>query len=467
MHTIGRPSRRAWRGAGLLLVAAGLLLILGCGKRADDEDLGAGGSWDLGPQGFDLGSPDLGGRDLGNGPRRDLGPDDYDLGVLHELTQLTVSGQVRLDFSSPAPRVEVTARCGEGSVRTLTDDSGAYAITSNVEGCHRLVLEYRKESYLPTYRVVQLPPPTSPVTLDLAMTTLYELQCGVSYCIVDGNPLSRMPRDPVARGWLQIQSAPGAVDYFGGEFRDTDGKLLWLTGFGYFDLRDGAGQQLSAFPPEAVCYGVGPEAVSSLVDLIPGTDLVEMNAYTLDAAAGRWTNLGPVAAVGVTSGYDEDNLPLIDFVTERMLPDLRSGVEDEGAWVCAPLMGSGWLAWGISVEPRACISLRVTNQCRYPLPNVVVDGHGRDHGYRVTTWTDRTGRACIEAAQSEPLARDYDFDTLEGETFWLNVKLSWDVSEVDFPSLELSRSAGSCAQPETCVPLTHVFDDYAIDTCPF
>ena len=453
-----------WLTPGALLL---LVLAMGCSASGPDQDASRdlpdnGKISELGPR-SDTGLPDQG---IDLGPPRDIGPDDYDLGVPHELTDITIRGQVSINFSAPAPWVQVLAHCEDQTVEAITDDEGHYTISSNVERCNQLVLHFHKESYLPTYRVVHLPPPTSPVTLDVVMTALKELQCGSSYCVVEGDPISTFPPGPMTRGWISVQSGPAAVDFFGGEFRDTRGNLLWVTGFGYFDLRDDQGATLESFAPFPECFSVGFDALDQLVDVKPETDeLLEMNLFTLDESVGRWEDQGTIAWVAYTIDMNDDGHPIIVPADRSLKDDIRSGQLNKAIWVCAPVSGSGWLAWGVSFPQRSCITLQAMNQCRYPLANVVFSVRGRGYGFKAETWTDRRGQACLEASLSEDLGLDYNLNELRGETFWVNTQLRLEEALMEFPSFEIPRQPASCMQPEGCIPLKHIFYDYRIESC--
>lgn len=440
---------------------AGLSAVLAAGGcKADNEvENGGGPTGDAGRDASDATS------DADAGPR-DVSPDDWDLGILHDLSELTVEGSVRLDLGSAAPNVQVVAHCGEGTQETQTDDGGRYSLTVQVEHCNTIVVEFAKESYLPAYRVIHLPPPTSPVTLDLTMTTLKQLLCGTGACVVEGDPVSRFPPGPMTRGWVATFSGPQAVDFFGGEFRDTQDNLLWATGFGYFDLRDDSGATLESFEPFDECFGVGFDGLSQLVDVLPETEDVEMNVFTLDPTKGRWVNQGPVGYVAYTSDYTLEGDPIILPAPRAEKDNIRSGQFDKAIWVCAPLAGSGWTAWGVSVRPRSCIAFRATNQCRFPLANVVVAIRGaRGYGYKAESWTDRRGSACVEASRSEGLDLDYNHNELNGETFWVDAEAIYSGIPQQYPNYELPKEEATCAEPANCIPLEAVFEDFTIERC--
>jgi len=315
--------------------------------------------------------------------------------------------------------------------------------------------------------VIGLPPPTSPVTLDVQMTRLRELQCGSGACVVEGDPVSRFPAGPMERGWVTVFNGPQAVDYLGGEFRDTAGNLLWVTGFGYFDLRDGRGAPLESFPPFTECFQVGFDAVGQLVDMDPSTDEVEMSVFHLDPSSGRWEKQEEVGLVKYTDELDENAQPVLANARRSQLGDIRSGQFHKVVWICMPLGGSGWLAWGVPIRPRTCIRFSAYDQCEDPLANVRFSVRGEGFGYKAESWTDRRGQACVEATRSEALGQDYNHNELSGETFSVTAEATRQQdSPVPWLAYDLPREEASCAAPEECISLRHKFNVFLPEGCP-
>ncbi len=103
-----------------------------------------------------------------DGASKDLLSDGYiaNDAVRHNLNLLEVEGNVTIG-TLPATQVKIIGRCGNKEVTTVTDNTGRYSFTADVKNCDPLVVEFNKESYLPNFRVIRLPPPTSPLTLDV------------------------------------------------------------------------------------------------------------------------------------------------------------------------------------------------------------------------------------------------------------------------------------------------------------
>ena len=454
----------------LLLVVWTATLMLGCKT---------GGAADAGPPGEGLG---------------DAGHNQY---------QLIVKGAVTLGYGTPATGVQITGRCGSKKVTTKTDDKGKYTFTANVKGCNPLVVEFNKESYLPNYRVIQLPHPTSPMTLDAPLSALGKLQCGTYRCTVENQIGWDIKVNPMKQGWVTGLSGKDALDYLAGEFRQsTDGKLTSMLGFAYYDWRDAKGSPITKFITtdyRELCSPVPSSALDWFGDLNPSLDKVELKAYTLDSTKGRWLPMASFAYVKYTAGFvmkknssgfcenvkGTDGQPIKNklFVQQKDLGDIRANkftYEDKICspglknlvseyWVCHPVTGSGWFAWGVPQAGKSCVTLTAKDQCSKPISNVVFKVKGRDHGYRATSWTDAKGKACLEVIPSEPVGKDYDYDGLGGESFWVDVEFNCaKIAQKNIAShknhkFQAGKKVG-CANPSSCDALTQTFTDYTT-TC--
>lgn len=457
------------RGAAALL----FLLVLLCGACSDGT---SGGPGDGGP--------------VGDGPP-------------HDLNTIQVTGTATLGISSPATGVKVTWRCGQKSGSATTNDQGSYTFTADVKGCTPLVVEFNKQSYLPNIRVVHLPPPTSPITLDVPLSALEKLQCGSHRCKVENNSLWNLPNKPMKQGWVVSMAGTSALDYLAGEFRQKDGDLAALLGFAFFDFRDQAGATIKSFQSADVidlCVPVPSTSLDWIGDVSAAAERVELNWYNLDPQRGRWAARTKMAQVSYTRGYkykkdkngqcvqelDAEGQPIRNIVTAKRseLADIRSGqlmFSDECAggiktqvyeyWVCGAVDGSGWYAWGLAAKERACFALQATDQCKTPLANAVFVLRGRDHGYRTEAWTDYRGKACVEVFPSEPTGKDYDYDRLAGETFWVDVEVSYAkvlqsfIKSHESPKFSATMSSG-CQKRTDCIPLNKTITDYTKGSCP-
>lgn len=387
------------------------------------------------------------------------------------ISALTLQGVVRSETQSPAVAVSITARCGAQSTSTLSGDDGRYELAASVMGCDSLVVEFDKEQFLPVLRDVPVPPPTTPVTLDVTLARLSELQCGTEFCVVDGDFVSHFPLRKFQRGWVATMSGSQALDYYGGQFRDTDGNVAELTGFGYFDFRDDTGARIATLKDGGFeeCFQVTQDTYNWLVDVDPSTpDVVEMNAYRLDEDTGSWKKTATPAMVAYTSTYDTSGsraLAVPKPAAAAELPDIQTGLLSSPTaqppyWACTQIDGSGWYAWGVSVSQKTCFKLVSLDQCHDPVDNAIFVARGEHFGYLARGWTDWNGETCITAAASEPTGKDFDFDGKQGETTLLDFTATHDGAVDKREAREVERQPGSCAQPESCTRLEIDFNDY-------
>lgn len=427
---------------------------------------------------------------------------DASADTMHNVDALTVKGKVTLTSGSAATGVTVTARCGAKSATAKSNDKGEYTLTADVRGCTPLVVEFDKESYLPNFRVIHIPSPTSPITLDVPLTALSKLQCGSYNCTVENSLLWNLPNDPMKQGWVTSQAGSDGLDYIPGELRQTNGNMLSIMGFSFFDFRDQSGKaiaKLDAAKQFEACVPIPHASLDWIGDVTPTTDALELGWYDLDKTAGRWKPRSKLASVAYTKGYkytkdaqgncvqvvDKSGMPVRNVVraTRKELADIRadqlyykdeclSGMQSQVTefWVCGLIDGSGWYAWGLGVTQRTCFALTVTDQCKKPLRNVVFTVKGRDHGYRAEAWTDGSGEACLDVIPSEPQGKDFDLDTLGGETYWVDVVLSWDKVLTDTTKshqnpLESTAAAAGCAKTSACTPLSKTLQDWNQTSC--
>lgn len=391
------------------------------------------------------------------------------------VSVLAVTGTVRSDTLTPAVGVSVSARCGGDSLSTLTDDDGKYEIDVGVEGCDALVVAFDKEQFLPVLRNVPVPPPTTPVTLDVTLARLSELQCGTQYCVVDGDTVSQFPLRKFQRGWVATMSGPRALDYYAGEFLDDSGNVTELTGFGYFDFRDDTGARIGTLKQGfQECFQISADTYDWLVDVDPTTtDTVEMNAYRLDEGTGRWKKADKPAFVAYTTSYDTSGsraFAVTKPATVAQLPDIRTGLlssmdAQPPYWMCMPIDGSGWYAWGVTIPEQTCFVLASRDQCHAPLANGVFVARGEHFGYLARGWTGWNGETCITAAMSEPTGKDFDLDGKAGETKLLDITAAFRSSTDSRDAREIERQPASCRKPESCTRLEIDFTDYTKLDC--
>jgi hypothetical protein len=370
--------------------------------------------------------------------------------------ELTVSGQI-MDVVGPALGVTARASCGAKEFSVAADSDGKYHLEIDTLGCSSVALRFEKESYLPLMRVVPVPPPTSPLTVNVKVARLSEVRCGTSTCVLDGTQ-GEFPSERFARGFATTMSGKQALDFVGGELRDSEGRVVWMNGFGYFDFRDSDGNTIQSFDQGFLeCFNVDPEAQKWLVDVDPAADGVQLSVYDLDVTSGRWQRRDEPGFLQYTkmSVFDTATMLSHDLLEPLANADLPNVVSQQFGgkkiWFCAPVRGSGWMSWGRTNEPRSCVVFRTEDDCHGGVSDAVVDLRGRDFGFFATAWTSPKGEACVEIAPSEPTGEDYDGDLNRGETFFVDFTISTpNAASSQRAAFESPRSHGSCALRESC-----------------
>ena len=375
------------------------------------------------------------------------------------LSELTISGVVRDDRQAALKGVEVKAYCGSQSNTTLTKDDGSYELIADVVNCTPLAIEFAKETYLPAARTLPLPPPTSPVIIDVTLPVLTEILCDENLCVEENGTFSTFGSDPVWHGWVVSMMGQRSLPFVGGEFRTTTGDIVWSVGFGYFDFRDRGGVRLEEFPPYSQCTEVPRESLDWLVDVAPGNATIDLDLFRLKSNAGQWTERNASAVIKASFLQAPGGAPIIVDVAEDKLDTVRAGTLNDGEgrrariWMCMPIDGSGWYMWGSALAQKSCFNLNVTSNCGSVSTNAFFTLEGEDLGFLARTALNRDGKACLDVAASEPPGIDYDLDLLGGETFLLKGEARAETAVVPMPSLESPRQLGSCEQPSSCMQL--------------
>lgn len=472
----------SWGGSqGALAVVAGAAVaaLVGCSDALRSGDGGAD-------------------RGLSDGGVSDARARDAAVDAGHDLDTLRLVGRLTIG-ASPAVNVNVIARCGSKVARATSDDAGAYSLVADVAGCSPLVVEFNQRAFVPNFRVIHLPPPASPLTLNLELSPASQFVCGDAECRFEGYSGQNLTiqRDGVlSQGWGMLQTGSAALPFVPGEFRQRDGTLARIFSFGYYDFQDAQGHTLGAgvYPNPALgadgrqfCAAVDAEVQDWFGDLTGGAGSSEAAAqlisYTFDPPSGRWTESGPTGRVGFTCGYDEQSRPMIHFAPAKALDDIRAStfyvdaqtcaqvagpgdghVAVSEYWACGEVKGSGWFAVGLPVRTTTCLAVSAKDGCGKPAPGTAIIVTGIDDGFRAEAWTDSAGRTCLEMPPSEGVGVDLDFDGLGGEVFRVAVAAERQGSVYPVVnSLEINAASGAapaatCADPSRCQQLT-IADD--------
>ncbi len=396
-------------------------------------------------------------------------PDENPDGSIALADRVIVSGRVSVGYTSaPAPRVKVVAYCDARTVETSTGDDGTYRLTVDIEGqCNRFAVEFTKEAHLPVLKTIALNPlPADELTLDVALAELKELICGEQVCITENDRKIVMKANPIARGFVGVFSGPQSLPFVAGEFRNTDGQVLFIPAFAYFDLRDQGGNVLATLPEGgANCVGIDFEAKSQLADVGAGPR-IEMPVHVFDPQTGRWRKITDDGYVGISEGSTPDGFDIIREARAEELGDIRSGFITQQIWACGPLPGSGWIAFGVPIARTGCLRVEVADRCGTPIPFASFKVVGHDLAFQAETWTDADGEACITTAPSEAINENLNHNMVDGEVLQYDLAVTSHGIPYNLPSTDMPRDGGNCLDPSTCIPFTVETQDFRGTDCP-
>jgi len=394
--------------------------------------------------------------------------------------------------SSPATDVHVSARCDGKEFSTTTDHEGNFQMETNVSDCDKLIMEWNKESYLPQTRIIDLPAFTRTLNLEIPLTELEEIQCGLVKC---ETKFGRFPNEFIKWGWAASGSGARQLKFIPGNLQESSGDLISMVGFSFYDFRDVNGSPLTEMPPFYMCNKIDRESYDWLGDVDRSTPVVEMNWYRFDTIKGMWQENAESAFLAYTLGNkyemvdgkcdyikdgDGDRIPNIVEATYDQLPDIRANSlsvidpcsDNEKSisqfWTCGEIDGNGFYAWGIDVVERSCFVLSAKDQCGNDVRGAAFTAAGRDHGYRGRAWTNEDGKACLEVIASEGEGNDYDRDGLSGERLWVDVEIDWEdarsggYSIDSYETQKYPEAKEGCSNPDACVQIEREFRSEAV-----
>jgi hypothetical protein len=399
----------------------------------------------------------------------------------------TVRIDVQVDLgTSDAADVRVTGRCGQRELTAVTGLDGRYTLDIDMIDCDRIVLQHEKTGFLPAFRVVPVSPSQREVSLTLELEPLNELECGSELCHTKyGTDV--MTGGVIARGYQYGEAGDVALDQIPPDMRTDDDELISFLGFQYLEVYDADGNRLDETEIVRGCTRINQSGLSWVGDADPSTAEVDLDWYRYDEHSGRWKRGSTTGELLFRRGnrlilddgghcdevMDDSGRAIRDLqpVERSMMPDVRaeehyavpgcaSSAEPEPIhvreyWVCGPVEGMGFYAYGRSAPEQTCYAMRVTNECDEPLEGVLFSARGVEHGYLHHASTGPDGTACIDVMASEPIGEDYDLDELGGEVFSVELEVRGGrAGRERIENKENPKDFGSCEEPETCVQLS-------------
>ena len=264
-HVMGLRSLNAWRGIRIAALNALLMsLSFGCSKKSEPDSAdGMSVVEDAGV--VDMSAADVMVADV---QVRDRGiacatlddcsnPICADAPVCQPCEEggnCLYTGQLRIFGEAVSNRrqtisdLRIRAVCGNDEVSAVPGEDGRYELNIEVDQCSHLVLVAERapgtEGYVPVVRRIQMPPPVNTMEIDFAMQPGEEIRCDGTICV------SRSVYRSYDTGEFFVGYGYGSgelndVDYFGAIFESTDGQLLWLHRYAYYEFRDANSNRLN------------------------------------------------------------------------------------------------------------------------------------------------------------------------------------------------------------------------------
>lgn len=153
---------------------------------------------------------------------------------------LSRNGQVLSDLS-------IRAICGDEETSTTPVDEGQYELVISVSQCSHLVLIASRanntEGYVPVVRRLQMPPPVNTLRMDFRLIPGEEIRCDGQTC-ASRRAYNGYDGGEFHVGYVHASAELNELDNFGAIFESTDGELLWLHRFSYYEFRDNQSRPL-------------------------------------------------------------------------------------------------------------------------------------------------------------------------------------------------------------------------------
>jgi hypothetical protein len=278
-----------------------------------------------------------------------------------------------------------------------------------------VVLTFEREGYSTVVR--RLNTMLDSPTLDIDMTPLQAVGCTLTGCqsargnlVVSGFPGGT----GISRAYAEAYDPAQDTSRFPGGFVERGGDLLISSGFMEVDFRDQNGNRVSnVSSPVAVRFEANQASWSTLRDLTPGTDRIEVPMWSFDAVNAQW--------VGEANGELLDGAGA--RIPESALPDIQSGAHSGQVFV--GFSTRHFSSWNCDrpIKTHTCVKGRLVAEAdgsRVAGANVSV--HGISYtGASSSVTTGADGYFVADIMKSEEPGEDLDQDGIAGESFQVRV----------------------------------------------
>jgi len=278
-----------------------------------------------------------------------------------------------------------------------------------------LVVTFEREGYSTIVR--RLSTMIDNPTFDVVMTRLQDVQCTADGCeSATGNlRVSGFPGGTgIDRAYADAYDPSLEGTRFPGGFFEPEGNLLISSGFMEVDFRNSEGERVTRLSsPVEVSFEADPNSWSTLRDLEPDTDRIEVPMWSFDESVGHWV------AEDDGTLLDEAGEPL----DESELPAIRDGSYDGKVFI--GFSTEHFSSWNCDrpIETHTCVKGRLVAEADgTPLggASVTVQGASYD-GWVGTLMTGADGYFVADVMKSEQPDEDVDRNGQRGEEFTARV----------------------------------------------
>lgn len=356
-------------------------------------------------------------------------------------TQASKASGVRVTVQSDLNR-NGAIDAGE-SVGGVTNGDGAYELLFPVVEGRPVMVEFALDGYSKTPKMFANVAAGAEVPVNTTLSALESLtRSGNEAKSADGRlELAQLPQN--------VRSLSGKVfnpvtetQQFPGEFADNQGNLLISSVFAAIEARDADGKPVTELGAGTrLRMQVPRDTWTTLRDLAPGNNRIDVPLYYYDEATGEWKRSS-------SDGWLEDEAGTV--LAESTLAAIKSFSRTGNLFAAGTITHLSY--WNIDwpVETHGCVAGRIVDATGQVVAGAVVSAAGTTYSGRSAGVTaDSAGRFCVDVMRSERPGEDIDSDGIPGETNKISLSVYangkyYDLGEVTVPPTPATCSLGGC-----------------------
>jgi len=357
--------------------------------------------------------------------------------------------------TSPAEGVAVTFRSdlnNDGAISSQetasaqTDSDGKFGQSFSVVQGNPVIIDFRLPGYVAATRVLSSVTPGSNVIVNATLQQLKELKVSENKARSEDGKLI-IENLPQGVGSIKGQTFNPVTEtnQFPGAFADETGALLVSSVFSVIQAEDLSGNELKALDTTSTLKMQVPEDTwTTLRDLAPGNDKIEVPLYYFDEATGQWKR-------------DANNGWLVDAngitIPESSLNSIRAKTYTGSIYAAGEITHFSY--WNIDwpVETHGCVKGKVVDSTGTPVQGATVSIKGVTYtGSASPQVTADDGVFCADVMRSESPSEDIDGNGISGEVHQVEVVVSQGGQYYKFGPYPIPQTQGSCGSGD-CLDL--------------